>query len=89
MADVPNKSVARRVKDVMQRYGELDDAKTGSEMTPGDRHGIDSLLPEFGSELRQLGLSDLAQIFRRVYPIEEWRLRWLHNIHGGPPPTLT
>jgi hypothetical protein len=66
----------------MQRYGELDDAKTGSEMTPGDRHGTDSLLPEFGSELRQLGLSDLAQIFRRVYPIEEWRLRWLRrNVH--------
>src|SRR5512132_1472627 len=79
MADVPNKSVARRVTDILQHYGELDNAKTGSKMTPGDRHGIDSLLPDFGSELRQLGLSNLAQSFRRVYPIDEVPRRWLHN----------
>jgi hypothetical protein len=87
MADVPNQPVARRVEDVVQRHGELDDAKTGSKMTSRDRHGIDGLLPEFGSKLRQLGFTNFAQVFRRLRSIEKWRLRWPQcNVHGVPRP---
>src|SRR5271168_2672905 len=35
MPDIPDQSVVRRVEDVMQRHGQLDDAEACAEMTAG------------------------------------------------------
>ena len=36
MTDIPDQPVMRRVEDVVQRQGQLDDAEAGAEMTAGD-----------------------------------------------------
>jgi hypothetical protein len=73
MADVPDELVVRRVEDMMQRDGQLDDAKSGAEMAPGDRNGRDQLLPELGGKLRQLMVLKPAQIRRYVDVVEQRR----------------
>src|SRR5205807_3726402 len=43
VADVPDQPVMRRVEDVMQGDGQLDDAEPGAEMPAGDRYRVDQL----------------------------------------------
>ena len=73
MADIPDQPVARRVKDVMQRHGQLDNAEPGTEMPAGDRHGVDQLIAQFVGDLAQIGLGKLAQIGRHVDLVQERR----------------
>ena len=58
MADIPDQPVVRRVEDIVQRHGQLDDAEPGAEMAAGDRDRIDQL----GAQL----VGDLAQIRLRA-----------------------
>ena len=54
MADIPNQLVVRSIENVVQRDGQLDDAKPGAEMAArfGDR--IDGLDPQLVSQLFEL-----------------------------------
>ena len=75
MADVPDQPVARRVEDIMERDGELDDAKTGTKMTAGDRHDIDGFGPQFRRDLGEVRLRQPPQIGWRQDRIEKRGLR--------------
>ena len=55
MADVPDQAVARRVEDVVERDGQLDDAEAGAEMAAGDGDGVDGFRPQLLGDLRELG----------------------------------
>ena len=61
--DIPNQLVTRRVKDVMEPYGQLDDPEACAEVTPGYRNCADRLLAKLirnplklvGVQLTQVG----------------------------------
>ena len=88
MAYVPDQPVARRIEEIMQRDGQLDDAKARTEMAAGHRHRIDHLLPELGGELRQLGLRQSTEIFGRIDLIQNRRFRRPRDpcLHAPLPP---
>ena len=52
VAGVKDDGVLRRVKDPVQRDGELDNAQVGAEVSARARHGLDE---EVSDLLRQLG----------------------------------
>ena len=56
MADVPYQPVVRGIEDIVKADGQFDDAEPGAEMAAGHGHGVDQILAEFLSELRQIGL---------------------------------
>ena len=71
MADVPNQPVARRIKHVVQRDGELDNTQPGAQMAARYRDSADGLLAQFIRELAQRRLIETAQIGRRVDLVEQ------------------
>src|SRR5579863_4731517 len=73
MADVPDDLIRRRIEDVVERHGQLDDAQPGAEMAPRDRDRIDQLLAEFFRQLRQIRLRQLAKVSRKLYLIKQRR----------------
>ena len=73
MRDVPDQNVLRRLEDVVQRGGELDHAQAGAQVPAGDGDRIDQLLAQFVSQLRQLLLIQLAQLFRRGNLVQQCR----------------
>ncbi len=72
MADVPDQPVARRVEQVVQRDGELDDAEPGAEMAAGHRDRADGLGPQFVGNLPQLLFVQPAQIGRALDGVQKW-----------------
>ena len=56
VADVPDQPVARRVEDVVERDGQLDDAEPGAEMAAGDRDRVDRLGAKLVGDLVQQAL---------------------------------
>ena len=73
VADIPDQPVMRRVEDVMQRDGQLDDAEPGAEMPAGDRNRVDQLGAQLVGDLPQVGFGKAPQIGRGVDPVEERR----------------
>ena len=73
MTDIPDQPVMRRVEDVVQRHGQLDDAEAGAEMTAGDRNRIDQLGAQLVGELPQILFRQLAQIGRNIDLVEQRR----------------
>ncbi len=71
VADVPDQKVARRVEDVVERDGQLDDAEPRAQMPAGHRNGVDGLRPEFLGHLREVVLGEPAKVFGRVDLIEK------------------
>ena len=65
MADIPDQTVMRRVENVMDRHGELDDAEARTEMPAGHGDGIDCLVAQLVGELSQFGFLQLAQVGRQ------------------------
>ena len=61
MADVPDDAVARRVEQVVQRDGQLDDAEPRPEVAAGDRDGVDRLLAQLVRDLTKLALVELGE----------------------------
>lgn len=47
VSDVPNQTISRRVKRVVQRDRQLDRAKGGAGMTANARHRFQYVLPDF------------------------------------------
>ena len=71
MADVPQDQIARRVEDMVQRHGKLDDAQARPQMSAGLRDGVDRLLPQLVGQLAQLALRQTAQISRQADLIQQ------------------
>ena len=60
VADVPDQPVVRRVEDVVQRDGQLDDAEPGAQMAAGVRDGVDQLSAQLVRQLRQVAFRQSA-----------------------------
>ncbi len=73
MTDIPDQPVMRRVEDVVQRHGQLDDAEAGAEMTAGDRNRVDQLGAQLVGELPQIFFRQLPQIGGNVDLVEQRR----------------
>lgn len=71
MADVPNQTILRRIEDIMQRDGELDDAETGTEMSAGDGHGVDGFGTKLVGELPEIVFRERAELLWRVNRVEK------------------
>src|SRR5882672_691129 len=71
--DIPDQPVTRRVEDVVQRHGKLDDAEAGAEMAAGDRDRIDQLSAQLVGELPQVFLRQLSQIGGNIDLVEQRR----------------
>ena len=54
VADIPDDAVMRRVKDVMKGNCQFDNAKSGAQMTAGNRNRIQHFCPQFFGQLWQL-----------------------------------
>jgi hypothetical protein len=54
VADVPNQPVGGRVKDVVERDCQLDDAKPRTEMTAGPGDGVNRLVTQLVGKLPEL-----------------------------------
>ena len=72
VANVPDQAIARCLEDVVKRNGELDHAKTRTEVAPGHGYGGDRLLPELVGELRKLVTLQLPNVIGIVDRIEQW-----------------
>ena len=64
MADIPDQPVVRRVEHVVQRDGELDDAKAGAEMAAGHRDGVDRLGAQLVGKAAKIAFVEPAQVGR-------------------------
>src|SRR5436190_5313231 len=73
MPDIPDQPVMRRIKDVMQADGQLDDAEPGAEMPARDRYRVDQFGAQLVRDLAQIGFRKPAQIRRRLDPVEKRR----------------
>ncbi len=73
MTDIPDQPVMRRVEDIVQRHGQLDDAEAGAEMTAGDRNRIDQLGAQLVGELPQIFLRQFAQVGWNIDLVEQRR----------------
>jgi hypothetical protein len=87
MAYIPDQSVTRRVEYVVQRHGQFDDAKAGSEVTAGRRNSTDRFGPQFVGHLPELTLAQVPQISRRFDGVEK-RSRHGHHRNMIVPSSL-
>jgi hypothetical protein len=71
MAHVPDQLVARRIEGVVQRDGQLHDAKAGTNVAAGARAHVDQTLADLLRQLRQLVTREAADIVRRVNRFEQ------------------
>ena len=53
MADIPYQAIVWRVEYIMQRYGQLNRAKIGRQVSASFGYGLNQELPQLVSELRQ------------------------------------
>ncbi len=51
MTDIPNEPVVRSIEDIVQSYGELDNAETRAQMPACHGHGVDGVLAQLLGEL--------------------------------------
>ncbi len=71
MPDIPDQPVVGRIKQVMDRHGQLDHAKPRPQMPAGDRHGINHLGTQFICDLLHLCRLQAAQISRGVNRVQK------------------
>ena len=74
MAHIPDQAILRRIEDVMQCDGQLDDAEARTQMAAGDRNRVDHFLPKFVGKLAQLRFRQAAQVGRQMHGIEQGRI---------------
>jgi hypothetical protein len=64
VAHVPDELVPRRVENIVQGDGQLDDAETGREVPADAADDIDHAVTDVLRELRKVGLIQLPQVRR-------------------------
>jgi hypothetical protein len=69
MAHVPNHTVARGIKQVVESNGKLDDAETGPEVPPRGSDGVDGLGPQFRRHLGEIALIQTAKVRGGLYRV--------------------
>ena len=83
VADVPNQLVGRGVEDMVERDGQLDDAKAGAKMPTGDGDSADCLGAQFVGNLLQVLRVDEAQVRWRSELSRELRLGFGSGLRLG------
>lgn len=78
MTDIPNQTVIRRIKDVMQCYGKLDYAEIAGKMAADSRKGIYNIVSNLGAEPGQLLQRKFSEVRGNTDAIEI-RLLLLHE----------
>ena len=73
MANIPDQPVMGRVKNIVQRHGQLDDAKRRAEMAAGFGDAFNGVPAEFVRESYQIRFRHLAEISRVANAIQQWR----------------
>ncbi len=63
VADIPDQPVIRGLENVMQGNRQLHNAKPGTEMATGLRHGINGRRPQFGGKTLQFALGEAPKLF--------------------------
>ena len=66
VANVPDDAVVRGVEDVVERDGELGDAKRGAEVASCLRDGVDDVAAELLAELAELREREVLEVDRVV-----------------------
>jgi hypothetical protein len=75
MTDVHNESVARRVKNPMQRNRQFNDTEIWPQMPSGLRKDSDQFFPHFLCELGQILFAQRLDISGGLNPVEQARCR--------------
>ena len=70
MADIPHKTVVRRLVNIMQRHGQLHRTEIAGEMAAGFPYRFKQKRTQLLRQLRQLFFIQAAQILRQVDGIE-------------------
>ena len=83
VTDVPDQQIARRVVHVVQRNTQFDGAETRGEVTSGGSYGLQQVIAQLVSNLRQLGISQTTQVGGGLDVLEE---RAMGGIHGRLAP---
>jgi hypothetical protein len=86
MPHVPDEAVLRGVEDVVERNRELDDSKSGAEMSSRDGDGVDRLLAQLVGELAQLARLEAPQVGGRADEVKKRGLGGLGQRMA--PPTI-
>src|SRR5690606_19410355 len=73
MPHVPDQPVVRRVEDVVQGNGQLDDAEAGAKVTAGLADAEEQLLAQLIGQLFQFRFAQTAQLGGRRGPVEQGR----------------
>jgi len=68
VADIPHEPVVRRLVQVVQRHGQLDDAQSGAEVATAAAHRLDQVAAQLLGDGGQFGLVELAQVGRDLDP---------------------
>ena len=71
MTDVPDKLIIGRIKHIVQRHGQLGNAKAGREMAAVDTYGVDNKLTELIAQLVELLPAQSSEIRGRIYRLEQ------------------
>ncbi len=72
MPDIPDHPIMRRIEDVVECDGQLDDAKPGAKMAAGHGHGVDHLGAQFLGDLLEVRGRKGAQIGGHLDAVEKW-----------------
>src|SRR5690606_38812701 len=75
MANVPDQTVVRRIEDVMQCDGQLDDAEARAEVPAGLADAIEQFKAQLVGEPFEFRLAQTPQLRRRGGAVKERRLR--------------
>src|SRR5690606_17378133 len=74
VADIPDQAIVRRIENVMQRDGQLDDAEPGAEVPAGLADAEQQFLAQFVGELFEFRLAQATQLRGRGGAVKNGRL---------------
>ncbi len=75
VADIPDQAIVRRIENVMQGDGQLDDAESGTEVPAGLADAEQQVLTQFVGELFEFRLAQAPQLRGRGGAVKNGRLR--------------
>ena len=71
MTDIPDQTVVRRIKSIVQRHRQLDRAERSTRVPADPSHRLQNVLPNFISQFRQFVHPQTTQVRGRVDVLEK------------------
>ena len=73
MSDIPDQPVVRRIENLVQGNGQLDNAKPGTEVATSTRETISTISARSSRcQLRQETVVNIAQVIGRFDLVQQW-----------------